>query len=48
MSRPDSFALADRNGERYEFVVEGFRTPRKIFILTHAKSTLSTLISLAG
>lgn len=48
MSRPDSFALIDRNGERHEFVGEGFRTPHNTFILMHARSTLNTLISVAG
>jgi hypothetical protein len=44
MSSPRSFAYADRNGDRHEFIAEGFRTPYNTFILIHSKSTLSRSI----
>jgi len=44
MSRPDTFIFFDRNGQRHEFVGEGFRTPYNTFILIHAKITLKPTI----
>ena len=45
MSRPSSFELIDRNGNRCEFVGEGFKTPYQTFILIHCVGTLGQLIS---
>jgi hypothetical protein len=36
MSPPRSFAYKDRNGNRHEFIAEGFRTPYNTFILIYA------------
>jgi hypothetical protein len=41
MSSPQSFELIDRNGERHEFVGEGFKTPYNTFVLIHCVGTLN-------
>jgi len=42
MSSPQSFELIDRNGDRHEFVGEGFKTPYNTFVLIHCVATLNT------
>ncbi len=45
MSRPDALALTDRNGDKHEFVAEGFKTGYNVFLLLlHARATLKTSI----
>lgn len=41
MSRPGVLPLEDRNGTVNEFIAEGFCTPRNVFILMHARATLT-------
>ncbi len=41
MTRPRSFALADRNGDRHDFVGEGFRSGYHTIILVHAVGSLA-------
>jgi hypothetical protein len=41
MSSPRTLSMQDRNGDSHEFVAEGFRTPRNVFILIHARATLT-------
>lgn len=48
MSSPRAFALTDRNGERHEFVGEGFRTPYNTFVLIHAKLGLSSRVLMSS
>ncbi|WP_066769242.1 ImmA/IrrE family metallo-endopeptidase [Sphingobium sp. CCH11-B1] len=50
MSKPHSFELVDRNGDRHEFVGEGFKTPYNTFVLIHCAGTLgnSLLITSAA
>lgn len=40
MSRPHTFAMVDRNGQRHEFVGEGFRTGYHTLVLIHCVATL--------
>jgi hypothetical protein len=40
MSSPQSFNLADCNGDNHEFVGEGFKTPYNTFVLIHCVGTL--------
>lgn len=44
MSRPYALALADRNGDKHEFVAEGFKTGYNVFLLLHVRATLKTSI----
>lgn len=44
MSTPRTFVLADRNGQRHEFIGEGFKTPRNTFVLIHAHATMKTVL----
>ena len=44
MTSPRTFVLTDRNGQRHEFIGEGFKTPRNTFVLIHANATLKTVI----
>jgi hypothetical protein len=46
MSRPDTLVFSDRNGDRHEFVAEGFATTFNVFLLIHARATLKTAILL--
>lgn len=41
MSSPRTLAMEDRNGDSHEFVAEGFRTKHNVFILIHARATLT-------
>lgn len=40
MTRPRAFELSDRNGDRHEFLGEGFRTNYNVFILIHQIASL--------
>ena len=44
MSSPRAFPHIDLNGERHEFIGEGFSTPYQTFVLIHARATLKTSI----
>ena len=50
MSSPREIMLLDRNGTRHECVAEAFTTTRQVFVLIHAKRTLtkSTVILTAS
>jgi Zn-dependent peptidase ImmA (M78 family) len=50
MSSAQSFELIDRNGDKHEFIGEGFKTPYNTFVLIHCAGTLgnSLLISSAA
>ena len=48
MSNPQSFELIDRNGDRHEFVCEGFKTPYNTFLLIHCVATLNTSLLISA
>lgn len=48
MSSPRTFAVADRNGERHEFIGEGFKTKYNTFVLIHEQGAIKKLIGVAS
>ena len=48
MTKPTSFELRDLNGDRHEFVGEGFRTNYQTFLLIHQIATLGATLAHRG